>query len=82
MDRQLTERQIKFDQLLQLFNKQKDCIVVINKLGTILFLNDNAKKMFHVKGSVFCKIKMQRIAMKNTECCHPIFLLFSRQRIG
>ncbi|RKQ17499.1 hypothetical protein [Ureibacillus endophyticus] len=31
---------------------------------------------------VFCKIKMQRIAMKNTECCHPIFLLFSRQRIG
>lgn len=33
-------------------------------------------------GAVFCKIKMQRIAMKNTECCHPIFLLFSRQRIG
>jgi hypothetical protein len=31
---------------------------------------------------VFCKIKVQRIAMKNTECCHPIFLLFSRQRIG
>ena len=32
--------------------------------------------------SVFCKRKVQRIATKNTEHCHPIFSLFSRQRIG
>ena len=28
---------------------------------------------------VFCNKKVQRIATKNTECCHPIFSLFSRQ---
>lgn len=28
---------------------------------------------------VFCNKKVQRIATKNTECCHPIFPLFSRQ---
>ncbi|WIL38186.1 AAA family ATPase [Kurthia sp. YJT4] len=31
------------------------------------------------KAFVFCKRKVQRIATKNTECCHPIFPLFSRQ---
>ena len=30
-------------------------------------------------GDVFCNKKVQRIATKNTECCHPIFSLFSRQ---
>ena len=29
--------------------------------------------------AVFCNKKVQRIATKNTECCHPIFSLFSRQ---
>lgn len=31
---------------------------------------------------VFCNRKVQRIATKNTECCHPILSLFSRQCIG
>lgn len=32
--------------------------------------------------AVFCNRKVQRIATKNTECCHPIFSLLSRQCVG
>ncbi|MER2060846.1 MAG: nuclease-related domain-containing protein, partial [Niallia sp.] len=32
--------------------------------------------------NVFCNRKVQKIATKNTECCHPIFSLLSRQCIS
>ncbi|MGA4516270.1 Mu transposase domain-containing protein [Solibacillus silvestris] len=35
----------------------------------------------HPMVDVFCKRKVQRIATKNTECCHPIISLFSRKCI-
>lgn len=44
------------------------------------YLRDIFSKEIELEiGDVFCNRKMQRIATKNTECCHPIFSLFSRQ---
>ncbi|WP_346234452.1 RHS repeat-associated core domain-containing protein [Lysinibacillus telephonicus] len=59
---------------MALYGYVKDTNTQFDPLGWIT--------VYRALTGVFCKIKMQRIAMKNTECCHPIFLLFSRQRIG
>ncbi|WIL40077.1 RHS repeat-associated core domain-containing protein [Kurthia sp. YJT4] len=53
-------------------------------INTIAKKIPNLKRNKHVLSQsdsfhVFCKRKVQRIATKNTECCHPIFPLFSRQ---
>lgn len=48
MDRQIKEQQSKLDQLLRLFSKQKDSIVVINDSRDILYCNSNTERMFSV----------------------------------
>lgn len=48
---------------------------IITFVPTLFFFTP----LFAFIGGVFCNKKVQRIATKNTECCHPIFPLFSRQ---
>ena len=45
----------------------------------IVFYKTGKPFEYRVEFDVFCNKKVQRIATKNTECCHPIFSLFSRQ---
>ena len=59
---------------------KEEYIVIIGSM----YVDEIGKQLekYGYKSGVFCKRKVQRIATKNTEHCHPIFSLFSRQRIG
>ncbi|MEK5234019.1 hypothetical protein MHB42_20235 [Lysinibacillus sp. FSL K6-0232] len=67
-------------------NIMRECVFPKKCSITIIFCSseDEHNRARYAGGtsSVFCKRKVQRIATKNTEHCHPIFSLFSRQRIG
>ena len=52
-----------------------------NRMKAHLKARKNIDQINLIKHDVFCKRKVQRIATKNTECCHPIISLFSRQCI-
>ena len=57
--------------------------VEISNSISLLFINHLVVNSFiDLVLVVFCNRKVQRIATKNTECCHPIFSLFSRQCVG
>ncbi|WP_346234940.1 EAL domain-containing protein [Lysinibacillus telephonicus] len=71
MDRQMKRQLDTLDQLLKLFSKQKDCIVVINNLGNILYLNANAERMFfatsnHVVGMSINTLILNYNHLENT----------------
>lgn len=78
------QKQTYINDLLKVYDKKVDLSqdkALRNHYFELREIIKEVKKTLE-KIDVFCKIKVQRIAMKNTECCHPIFLLFSRQRVG